>query len=319
VGFKGDMTKKIVALAGGVGGAKLSDGIARSNSSYDLTVIVNTGDDFTHFGLYITPDLDTVCYNLADMEDQETGWGRRDDSWDSHDEICRLGGPDWFRLGNKDLATHLERTRRLNIGERLSEITADFCRKWGLFTCVIPMTDDQVPTFVETDQGLLPFQDYFVRLGCQPRVSGFEYRGAKEAEPAPGVIEAIKNADLIVICPSNPWVSINPIISIPGIKETLQPKRVLAVSPIIGGDAVKGPAAKMYSEMGIKPSSAAVADHYGDLLDGYVVDQLDQGLIPEIERNGSGRIKCLCTGTLMKTREDRIRVADEVVNFGLAI
>jgi LPPG:FO 2-phospho-L-lactate transferase len=313
------MTIKIVALAGGVGGAKLSDGIARSGSSYDLLVIVNTGDDFSHFGLYISPDLDTVCYNLADIEELETGWGRRDDRWETYEEIRNLGGPDWFRLGNKDLATHLERTRRLDLGERLSEITADFCQKWNVETRVIPMSDDPVPTFVETDLGLLPFQDYFVKLGCKPGVSGFEYRGAAEAIPAPGIIEAIKQADLIIICPSNPWVSITPILSIPDIKKALQTKKVLAVSPIIGGDVVKGPAAKMYKEMGIEPTSAAVADHYGDLLDGYVIDNQDAGLIPAIEGIGSERIKCLCTDILMKTREDRIRLADEVIEFGLSI
>jgi len=313
------MVKKIVALAGGVGGAKLSDGIARSNSSYSLTVVVNTGDDFSHFGLYISPDLDTVCYNLADIEEEKTGWGRRNDRWDTYNEICELNGPSWFQLGNKDLATHLERTRRLNSGDQLSEITVDFCQKWSIGPRVIPMSDDPVPTFVETDQGILPFQDYFVRLNCEPRVTGFQYQGAENAKPAPGIMEAISEADLVVICPSNPWVSITPILSIPGIRDGLKSKRVLAVSPIIGGVAVKGPAAKMYSEMGIQPSAAAVAEGYGGLLNGFVIDQQDEGLITEIEEMETGNVKCLCTDTWMKTREDRVRLADSVVNFGLQL
>ena len=305
----------VVALAGGVGGAKLADGIAQLGLS-NFTIIVNTGDDFQHFGLYISPDLDTVCYNLAGMEKPDTGWGRAGESWETLSEIQRLGGPDWFSLGNKDLATHLERTRRLMNGETLSQITADFCQKWGIKSNVLPMSDDPVPTIVQTNQGKLSFQDYFVRQKCEPEVKGFLFEGVETAKPTPGLIEAINQADLIVICPSNPWVSIDPILAIPGIRTSLKDKVVLGISPIIGGKAVKGPAAKMYHEMGIQPSAAEVAAHYGKVISGFVIDQEDKELISEIEQGGSGKIKAFCTDTWMKTREDRLRVAGQVMEIG---
>ena len=204
----------VVALAGGVGGAKLADGLARLNPSPNLTIIVNTGDDFNLFGLYISPDLDTVCYNLAGMEQPNTGWGRADERWDVYQDIQKLGGPGWFRLGDKDLATHLERTRRLQAGEPLSKITADFCRAWKIDATVLPMSDDSVPTMVLTDQGELAFQDYFVKLNCEPAVTGFRFQGVENSRPAPGILQAIQGADLIVICPSNPWVSIEPILAV---------------------------------------------------------------------------------------------------------
>ena len=307
---------KIVALAGGVGGAKLADGLARLSPTPTLTVVVNTGDDFTLFGLNISPDLDTVCYNLAGFEDPATGWGRADESWDMLKELQRLGGPDWFRLGDRDLATHLERTRRLDAGEPLSLITADFCRAWEIEAVVLPMSDNPVPTIVQTDQGELSFQDYFVKLACEPAVSGFRFQEVETSQPAPGVIQAIKEADFVVICPSNPWVSIDPILAVPGIRGALEEKVVLAISPIIGGKAVKGPAAKMYLEMGINPSAKAVMDHYGLLLDGIVIDNQDE--ISVIDRSGERLhpIEVYSTYTWMKTREDRFRLAGEVVDFG---
>ena len=307
---------KVVALAGGVGGAKLADGLARSSSSPDLTVIVNTGDDFLLYGLKISPDLDTVCYTLAGIEGPETGWGRADETWETLEELQKLGGLDWFRLGNRDLATHLERTRRLGSGESLSRVTADFIQTWGVGAEVIPMSDDPIPTTVLTDQGELAFQEYFVQSACEPAVSGFTYQGAEDAQPAPGIIRAIKSADFIVICPSNPWVSIGPILAVPGIRSELEEGTVMAISPIIGGKAVKGPAAKMYREMGISPSAAAVADHYGELLDGFVIDEQDHQLLSEIEGISTKSLKVFCTDTWMKTREDRVRLADEVLNFG---
>jgi len=186
---------KVAALAGGVGGAKLVDGISRMEKGPELTVIVNTGDDFSLFGLWISPDLDTVCYSLAGLENQDTGWGRGQESWETFEEIQTLGGPDWFQLGSKDLATHLERTRRLGAGQPLSQITADFCEAWGVQATVIPMSDDYVPTLVETNQGILPFQEYFVKLGCEPEVKGFEFHDVEKSRPAPGVLDAIKAAD----------------------------------------------------------------------------------------------------------------------------
>ncbi len=310
---------RVVALAGGVGGAKLADGLARLNPSLTLTVIVNTGDDFNLFGLHISPDLDTVCYNLAGMEQLNTGWGRADEGWDVYQEIQKLGGPDWFRLGDKDLATHLERTRRLNSGEPLSKITADFCRVWEIDPAVLPMSDDSVPTMVLTDQGELAFQDYFVKLDCEPAVRGFRFQGVENSRPAPGVLEAIKKADLIVICPSNPWVSIDPILAVPGIRSALEEKLVLAISPIIAGEAVKGPAAKMYLEMGISPSAGAVAKHYGNLLDGIMIDEQDKELIKGIKDRETHPLRVICADTWMKTREDRVRLAGEVLDFGQQI
>ncbi len=309
----------VVALAGGVGGAKLADGLARLNPSLTLTVIVNTGDDFNLFGLHISPDLDTVCYNLAGMEQLNTGWGRADEGWDVYQEIQKLGGPDWFRLGDKDLATHLERTRRLNSGEPLSKITADFCRIWEIDPAVLPMSDDPVPTMVMTDQGELAFQDYFVKLNCEPAVTGFRFQGVENSRPAPGVLQAIQKADLIVICPSNPWVSIEPILAVPGIRTELEEKLVLAISPIIAGEAVKGPAAKMYLEMGISPSASAVAKHYGNLLDGIMIDKQDEGLMNGIKNRETHPLKVICADTWMKTREDRVRLAGEVLDFGQQI
>ncbi|MCK5793774.1 MAG: 2-phospho-L-lactate transferase [Anaerolineales bacterium] len=307
---------KIVALAGGVGGAKLADGIYRLIPKVELTVIVNTGDDFTHFGLNISPDLDTVCYNLAGMENPETVWGRGSEQWETMDLVKKLGGPDWFSLGNRDLATHLERTRRLNEGEPLSKITGDFCETWGISARVLPMTDDLVPTLVKTDQGLLPFQEYFVKLGTKPEVSGFVFQDVESAKPAPGILSEIEKADLVVICPSNPWVSIAPILSVPGIMEALKRKIVLAVSPIIGGEAVKGPAAKMYEEMGLQPSALSVAEGYDDLITGFILDQKDQALIKDIVSSFDGQIWILQADTWMKNRQDRIRLAGEVVIFG---
>ena len=307
---------KIVALAGGVGGAKLVDGLARLDTPPELTVITNTGDDFVLFGLKICPDLDTVCYHLAGLENPHTGWGRADENWDSIDEIGKLGGPEWFRLGNKDLAVHMERTRRFQMGDRLSEITIDFCQSWGIQAKVLPMSDDPVSTIVQTNHGELPFQDYFVKLNCRPEVSGFYFKGIENCTPAEGVIQSIQEADLIVICPSNPWVSIDPILSVPGIRQEIMKKIVMAVSPIIGGKTVKGPAAKMYQEMGIKPSAAAVAAHYGELLAGFILDSLDRDLESVISPPGSISPKIFILDTLMNTRQDRVRMAAEVLNYG---
>lgn len=304
---------KVVALAGGVGGAKLVDGLARCMPHDDLTVIVNTGDDFEHLGLRICPDLDTVCYTLAGIANPETGWGRKDESWHVLESLEQLGGPTWFRLGDRDLGTHLERTRRLREGQTLSQITADFCRRWGVDLTVLPMSDDSVQTWVYTSEGELPFQDYFVRRRCQPVVKGFRFQGADGARPVRGVVEFIRQADLVVICPSNPWVSIDPIFSVPGIKDAVTTRPILAVSPIIGGKTVKGPAAKMYAELGLQPSALTVARHYGPLLTGFVFDRVDGEQAQAIEALG---VASLVTDTLMNTPGERQRLAEEVLRFG---
>jgi len=301
---------KIVALAGGVGGAKLAHGLAQILPPQDLTIIVNTGDDFEHLGLYISPDLDTVCYTLAGLANPETGWGRKAETYHLLEAVKRLGGPDWFRLGDKDLATHLERTRRLRQGQVLSQITRDFCTAWGIRHTVLPMSDQPVRTLVDTvEYGELAFQEYFVHRRCQPRVKGFRFAGIESARPAPGILDAIAQAEAVVICPSNPWVSIAPILAVAGLRSALGPKTVLAVSPIIGGKAVKGPAAKMYAEMGIQPSALAVAHHYGPLLSAFVLDSADEASVKEAE------VPAFAVNTLMKTAADRRRLAQDVLNF----
>jgi LPPG:FO 2-phospho-L-lactate transferase len=298
---------KIVALAGGVGGAKFAHGLAQILPHEDLTVIVNTGDDFEHYGLYICPDLDTVCYTLAGLANPETGWGRVNETWNVIGSAVKLGGPDWFNLGDQDLGTHLERTRRLKEGQTLSQITKDFCKAWGIKQTLLPMSDQPVRTIVETEEGDLTFQEYFVHRRCEPRVKGFRFKGIEVAEPAPGAREAIRSADAIILCPSNPWVSIDPILRV--LKKVEKP--VVAISPIIGGQTVKGPAAKMFRELGIEPSALSVANHYCDLITGFVLDKIDEQLKGDIDLNMSTMV----TNTLMKDLKDRSRLAQEVLHF----
>lgn len=299
---------KTVALAGGVGGAKLSHGLAKILPTKDLTVIVNTGDDFEHLGLYISPDLDTVCYTLAGLANEDTGWGREDETWRTITNIERLGGPNWFRLGDQDLATHLERTRRIRNGQKLSSITHDFCQAWGVNQTVLPMSDDPVRTIVITDEGELPFQEYFVKKKCVPHVKAFRFDGIDTAQPSSGAIEAVQSAEVILICPSNPWVSIDPILRVLSPIFTSRMK-VISVSPIINGQAIKGPAAKMFSELGFDPSAATVASHYHDILKGFVLDDLDAQLAEKIP------IQTLITNTYMKSINDRARLAEDVLHF----
>ena len=304
---------KVAALAGGVGGAQLVDGLAQILPPENLTVIVNTGDDFEHLGMFICPDLDTVCYTLAGMANPATGWGRSDESWKALESLALLGGPTWFRLGDRDLGLNLERTRRLRSGQPLSQITRDICQVFGVRVNVIPMSDDPLPTFVITEEGRLAFQDYFVRRQCQPVVQGFEYYGVEQSRPTTGLLEALSSADLVILCPSNPWVSIDPILAVPGVRETIAERTVLAVSPIIGGQTIKGPAAKMFSELGIEPSSAAVARHYQDLVNGFVLDNKDSALTPVIQAIIPNT---LTTNTIMKTQPARRNLAEEMIRFG---
>jgi LPPG:FO 2-phospho-L-lactate transferase len=308
-------TLKIVALAGGVGGAKLAHGLAQTLPPEDLTIIVNTADDFEHYGLYICPDLDTVCYTLAGLANPETGWGRVDETWNAIENVSALGGEAWFRLGDRDLGIHLERTRRIKAGDLLSRITRDFCKAWGIAPSVLPMSDHPVRTIVETEEGDLPFQEYFVHRRCEPRVKGFRFDGADRAEPAPGVRKAIRSADAIVICPSNPWVSIDPILKVLSPSPFSQRERalrVVAVSPIIGGNAVKGPAAKMYDELGIEPSALAVAGHYRSLVTDFVLDSVDAQLNESVRGLS---MRTLVTNTLMRSHEDRRQLARAVLSL----
>lgn len=302
---------KVVALAGGVGGAKLADGLAQCLPAQDLTVIVNTGDDFDHFGLRICPDVDTVCYTLAGMANPVTGWGRADETWNALDAIRLLGGEDWFALGDRDLGTHLVRTGLLKAGIPLSEVIRRFCRKWQIGPNVLPMTDQTVMTMVDTvEYGELPFQEYFVHLQCKPAARGFRFEGIESASPAPGVMEAIEQADAVVFCPSNPWVSLDPILAINGVRTAIVGKLTAVVSPIVQGKALKGPAAKMFSELGIEPSARAVLEHYRDLTRLFVFDELDAALKKDI---GQWSIILLATNTIMNNRDDRKRLAGEIL------
>ena len=270
----------VVALSGGVGGAKLALGLSRILPADNLLVVANVGDDFEHLGLHISPDVDTLMYTLAGLDNMMLGWGRRDETWSFMETLAALGGETWFRLGDRDLAVHVERTRRLQRGETLSAITADFCHLLGVGPRVLPATDDRVRTKLRTDEGWLDFQDYFVRFQCRPVVRELAFDGAENARPHPDVLAALRDDRLraVIICPSNPFISIEPILATPGMREALSNSAapVVAVSPVIGGRAIKGPTAKMMMELGMTPSAAAVATRYGGLLDGYVMDTEDE-------------------------------------------
>lgn len=304
------MALRVTALAGGVGGAKLVDGLAAVLPGSHLTVVVNTGDDFEHLGLTICPDLDTVTYTLAGLAHPERGWGRVDETWNFMDALGRLGGPTWFRLGDRDLALHIERTQRLRAGESLSAITAQFCKALGIAARILPMSDQPVRTIVKSDQGELAFQDYFVALRCEPRVNGFRYDGVGTAKPAPGVLDALQEADIVVMCPSNPWVSLDPILALPGMQEAIGERTVVGVSPIIAGQTIKGPAAKMYAELGFEPSALSVAEHYRQLLSVFLIDHVDHSLASAIEAIG---VRVCVKDIVMKDRQDRIRLAKEAL------
>lgn len=303
----------ILALAGGVGGAKLAEGLAAILPPGELTVAVNTGDDFEHLGLRISPDIDTVTYTLAGLNNQEQGWGLEGETWNFFGALERLGGETWFRLGDKDIATHIERTRRLKT-ETLSAVTADFAKRLGIEQHIVPVSDDPLRTMVATDQGLLAFQDYFVRLRCAPRVERLEFPGIEGMKPSAGFSAALSAPDLtaIVICPSNPFLSILPILSLPGVRDALERRKVpvVAVSPIVGGQAVKGPAAKIMEELGVAVSSMGVAAFYGKLLDGLMIDAVDAVLSSDIKGPG-----ILVGDTMMRNSNDRRRVAMNVLAF----
>lgn len=307
------MKEKIVALAGGVGGAKLAYGFANYLNPKNLTVVVNTADDFEHYGLYICPDLDTVCYTLAEISNPILGWGRVEDSFVALSECIKYGGPSWFNIGDKDFGIHLERTRRLRAGELLNEITKTFCEILKIQSRIIPMTNQKVTTVLETiDLGRLTFQEYFVHHECKPIIKKIWFEGIENAIPCDEIIKFINEVDLIVICPSNPWVSIDPILSLQGLRESLIDKKVIAVSPIIQKKAIKGPAAKMFSELGYMPSACSVAEHYKGVIKGFVLDSLD---IEEVELIKHSGIIPYATNTIMKSNQDKVRLAKEIIDF----
>jgi len=304
----------VLALSGGIGGAKLALGLYRVLPPGALTVIANTGDDFEHLGLSISPDLDTVLYTLAGLDNPEIGWGRRGETWTFMAALEQLGGETWFKLGDGDLAAHVERSRRLRAGETLAAVTDDFRRRLGITARLLPMSNDPVRTRLLTEQGWLDFQDYFVRLHCAPAVREIAFAGAAVARPHPDFLAALADDDLrmVVICPSNPLISIDPILSAPGVRDALRSCRapVVAVSPIIGGKAVKGPTAKMMAELGLPVDAASAARHYGDLLDHYIIDQADAGCVSGLDA------PLTATRTLMESMADREALARVVLAAG---
>ncbi|HEU0115935.1 MAG TPA: 2-phospho-L-lactate transferase [Thermomicrobiales bacterium] len=307
----------IVALAGGVGGAKLAQGLA-ALAPHALTVVVNTADDFDLYGLRICPDLDTVLYTLAGIADPANGWGIAGDTTATLEAIARLGRDPWFKLGDRDLATHIVRTERLRGGAPLSTVTAELAAALGVRATILPMTDDPVATMVETPTGTLPFQDYFVLRRQTDEVIGVTFAGIERAAPAPGVLGAIAAADAILFCPSNPFVSLGPILAVPGLAAAVaaSPAPVVAVSPIVGGQAIKGPAAKMFASLGVEPSALAVARHYAGQIDGLAIDEVDAAWAPAIAALG---IRPLVTRTVMGGLADRTRLAAETVAFAAGL
>lgn len=310
----------VLALCGGVGGAKLAFGLAQVLAPEDLTLVVNTGDDFEHLGLAVSPDIDTVAYTLSGLADRERGWGLAGETWAFMSALKRLGGEDWFQLGDQDLATHVERTRRLAAGETLSQVTADLTRRLGLGCAVVPMSDQPVRTWIDTADGPLPFQHYFVRERCAPVARGIRFEGAAQARPSPAFAAGLARTDLaaILICPSNPYLSVDPILSVPGVREAIRRSGApcVAVSPIVGGQAIKGPTAKLMTELGLTPGSPAIAAHYAGLIDGLILDDADAAEAGAVERAG---IVAHVTATVMRTDEDRIALAQDSLAFAAAL
>jgi LPPG:FO 2-phospho-L-lactate transferase len=298
---------RVLALSGGVGGAKLALGLRNVVPAGKLTIVANTGDDFEHLGLHVSPDIDTLLYTLAGLENPATGWGRRDETWTFMAVLAGLGGETWFRLGDGDLAIHVERTRRLSAAEPLSSITRDFGERLGVGATIVPMSDDPVRTRVRTAAGWLDFQRYFVEQQCRPEVTEFSYGGAPTAKPHPDFVAALAHPELraVVICPSNPFISIEPILTVPGVREALLAcaAPVVAVAPIVGDQAIKGPTAKMMRELGLRISAETVAQRYADILDGYVVDDSDAPLLATLP------IPAIAAKAVMVSLADREQLA----------
>ncbi|NIP14519.1 MAG: 2-phospho-L-lactate transferase [Pseudomonadales bacterium] len=302
---------RYLAITGGVGGAKLGLGLAHTLNPDELVFAVNTGDDFEHLGLHIAPDVDTLTYTLAGLSNTETGWGRADETWNFMDALDALGGETWFRLGDRDLALHVARTQLMSAGASLSEATSHICEALGVAHRVLPMSDDPVRTTVHTDRGPLTFQHYFVRERCEPAVTGFDFAGIDDAQLNPAIRACLNDLRGIILCPSNPFVSVDPMLNLPGaraaLKETGVP--IVAVSPIVGGTAIKGPTAKMMRELEVPATAAQVAEHYGDLLTGFVLDEQDEDL------DGTLGTPTIVAQTVMVTLQDRVDLGRTVVDF----
>jgi LPPG:FO 2-phospho-L-lactate transferase len=310
--MKETMCVEIVALAGGVGAARFLSGLAEVMDPQRITIIGNTGDDMEWNGFSISPDLDTVAYTLAGLSDEVRGWGRRDETYHCLDGMSRYGMESWFKLGDRDLATHCFRTMLLRQGVALSEVTRRICQALGVRSRLLPATDDRLRTRVDTNEGWLDFQDYFVRRGCQPEVHGIAIDGAENARPAPGVLEAIAEATAVIVCPSNPLISIGPILAVPGIREALRARAgsVAAISPIVGGRALKGPADRMMRGIGLRPAASAVAELYRDFVGVFVLDNVDDAEQPQVEALG---MKAAATATIMTDQAARVNLARAVL------
>ncbi len=307
----------IVALAGGVGGAKLAYGLYQLVLPEKLTVIVNTGDDFEHLGLHISPDLDTMMYTLAGVANPATGWGVKDESWNMLASLARYGQPTWFQIGDRDLATHLLRTKWLREKYPYNWVTRELSQRLGVRCTLLPMSESPVRTMIMTEQGEMAFQEYFVQKQCQPVVKSIRFAGVEQAQPSREVASALRTADVIIFCPSNPLLSLDPILALPNMRRIIAASRVpkIGVSPIVGGAALKGPAAKMMAELGLEVSPTSVARHLSDVLTGFVLDHVDQAHQDAITDLG---LRTLVTGTIMLNDEDRVRLAREVLEFAAA-
>jgi LPPG:FO 2-phospho-L-lactate transferase len=310
------MAEKVLALAGGTGGAKLSLGLARVLPPEQLIIVVNTGDDEYFHGLHVSPDLDTIMYTLAGLVNPETGWGIAGDTFNSLEMLKRYGADTWFNLGDRDLATHVRRTQLLGQGATLSEVTAELCRCLAVKHQVAPMSDDPVRTVLSTDAGELPMQQYFVRQRSEPKINKIRYQGAAAARPAPGFAAALEQAGMVVFCPSNPFLSVGPILAVPGVRKQLErahPSRLrVAVSPIVGGAAVRGPAAKIMAELGHEVSCVGVARQYQGLCDVFLIDHQDAHLAPAIGELG---MRPLAASIIMRTEEDKIALAELILGL----
>ena len=305
-----------LALSGGIGGAKLALGLEYIFKSTKLMIAGNTGDDFEHFGLNISPDLDTLLYTLSGKSDLERGWGLANETWSFMKAMKEIGGETWFQLGDRDLAIHVERTRRLKEGERLSLITSSLCRKFGVKSHIVPATDDSLKTLVKTPKGILSFQQYFVRDQCRPKILGLKYEGLENAQPCPALKEALESSllETVVVCPSNPFLSIDPILAVKGVREKLKSSnaRVLAVSPIVGGDAVKGPTANNLRDLGFSVSAYTIAKYYSDFIDGFMLDKGDENEISRIESLG---MQVGLADTVMTDLQSKIKLAEDILRF----
>lgn len=308
------MTPSVVTLAGGVGAAKLLAGLVRAHPPDDLLAVVNTADDTVLHGLHVSPDLDTVVYTLAGAVNPDTGWGLAGETWQAMDALDRYGGITWFRLGDRDLATHLYRTHRLGQGADLATVTAEIAAAWGLELGVLPVTNDRIETRVTTaDEGEIGFQDYFVRRRHDVPVTAIRVAGSEQAQPAPGLIETLASAASIIIAPSNPIVSIGPVLEVPGVRDAVAARRdaVVAVSPIVGGAALKGPADRLMRELGHACSVVGVARLYQDVAGTLVIDEVDAHLAREVEATG---VSCIVAPTVMDGVESAAELARTVLN-----